>query len=415
MRFDFHSACSPRIPHAVDAPRNLILKGSAWLTLGLSALFLYFNAVATAQSACAQLGVNCHPSYSGSYHPYYNPAMAAYYRQMRAQQALQRRENKGHAKNEAGVAAYNRGDYKSALKYFRKAHSYWPENSTIYQNLQNAQNQYSWQLLAQRQRKLALKQARQAAKLQAQKDKAAAKLRSQQQKQQEAEARRLAKLHPATNSTGGQVSSSAFFGTSSNPAHPGLQALPPAGPGPGTNAMDQLKAMAGTSNTAAHAGTDEAASHSASATPDRGEGNPGDAPIIVGASTPSAKPVLSPEVQQKLAKDADYQRLDSDRAQANQAASSAQQRLNTLQTQIQSESDPIKKQQLQIQVSDTTQQLETAKSQVRTDEIQQNDIVVKYEQGAPIILPAKPASGAQPGAATGASASSAPANKQGTN
>jgi hypothetical protein len=80
-------------PQSLYSQIHSMLRRIAWMTVGAAALLL--SRIATAQSACAQLGVNCHMNSSGGYHPYYyNPARAAYYRQMHAQQALQRRHTR---------------------------------------------------------------------------------------------------------------------------------------------------------------------------------------------------------------------------------------------------------------------------------------------------------------------------------
>ncbi len=217
------------------------------LMSGLSLFLLLPCIPACAQSACAQLGVNCSHNYSSGYGGgyRYNPGMAAYYRQLRAQRALQRRHNLGYSNNQSGLTALNRGNYDRAVKLFRKAHSYWPDDQTIYNNLQYALNQQAQQRSYKRYQAQQKKQAQVARKLAAQQQKEAAKLALQRQK----EAAKLARLHPPApaSSNTPAVASSSLFGRPSNPANPGLQAMPPSTACTDTHAMDQLKAMAATS------------------------------------------------------------------------------------------------------------------------------------------------------------------------
>ncbi len=389
--------------------RKMFPAGAVIAGLTFALFFFYPCSVASAQSACAQLGVDCSHSYSGGYgggNYAYNRARGAYMRQMAAQRALQRRHTRGYYQNEAGLAAQRRGDYNKAVRQFRKANHNWPDDQNIYDNLQYAlrqqaqQNSYKRYLAQQkRQAKAAQKQAALLQKQRLKQQKEAAKLALQRQK----EAARLAKLHPPappTTPPSTQASSTSFFGTPSNPVNPGLQAMPPSTAGTDTKAMDQLKAMAGTSIQGKDAASPETASTLAGTTPDRGGGNPGDAPMI-SVSTPHAEEVLSPQVAKALAGDKEYQSLNAERAQASSAADAAQHQLDTLQTQMKSEPDSLNKQLIQIQISNATQKLEAAKSTVRTDDIKQETIKKRYE-GAPIILPAATATPAAPAAKSGA-------------
>ncbi len=152
----------------------------------------------------------------------------------------------------------------------------------------------------------------------------------------------------------------------------------------------------------------------AGTTPDRGGGNPGDAPVI-SVTTPHAEEVFSPKVAQALAADPAYQSLNADRAKASGAADAAQHQLDTLQAQMKTAPAGIQQQNLQIQISNTTQQLEAAKSAVRTDDIKKDDIQQHYKTlyGDPIILPAA-APAAKPGTQTESQAGSAPAGASGS-
>lgn len=60
------------------------------------------------------------------------------------------KRQRAHNANESGVAAFNRGDYETALNLFKQAAQLAPDNARIKQNLENAQAEYDYQ---QRQKK----------------------------------------------------------------------------------------------------------------------------------------------------------------------------------------------------------------------------------------------------------------------
>jgi chromosome segregation ATPase len=103
---------------------------------------------------------------------------------------------------------------------------------------------------------------------------------------------------------------------------------------------------------------------------------------------PSAKEVVS----EKVAKDPEYQKLNAMRTSAQKTAAKAQDRLDKLTIQQQSESDPAKRQQLQISIYHATNDLKTATSTIRTTEIG-IDKVKRRVDGAPDMREAVPTGG----------------------
>ncbi len=200
-------------------------------------------------------------------------------------------------------------------------------------------------------------------------------------------------------SAGQLVSSTAFFGkNATDPNNPNAPYhLAPrdqhAGPGTDTNAMRSLGAVAGSSTTGAGetAGTDtrkDAGSEDARKTIDTSgsTSNYVPAPII---PTPRAEPVLTPEqtaqVNSRLAKNPDYQKLIADHAQAAKDVAKATQTVNDITTKYNAAPDGAAKQQIAVELANASQQRTNAESALMTNEARQKEI--KEEEVDIIMLP----------------------------
>jgi hypothetical protein len=278
---------------------------------------------------------------------------------------------KATAVNEQGLAAYSSGDWAAAAAHFKKALQLNPKDGVIRANLAAAQTQ------------LGYAEARRMAERQSAAENLARAHRAQQQQQADrqkaAEAAAQAQREQAQRQQD-KIAADNIQRHTETFAHSLSAAPSPDGldfnAGTDTNAQHQEKAAASTSIKGANATSDEDAAKWAGKIFDRGGGDRADeddAPKI-SLSSPTAASDLSSRVDKVLASDKDYQALVAHRAQAVQDASNAQRQLEALKAKQQSETDPTKRQQNQIQISNVTTQLGAAKTSVATDEIKQDDI-----------------------------------------
>jgi hypothetical protein len=185
----------------------------------------------------------------------------------------------------------------------------------------------------------------------------------------------------------GPLSTSTAFGIKSNPDDPGLTPADQVVPGTNTKASGQARAAGATSTVGAAAGSVETGSVDAGKTFDQGGGKPSDGPALdFGKPQPSALAQLPPETREKVLKDANYARLETEKATAQVQWSEAQKKLNALSQQAEAATDPKTRSDLQIQISNQTQVRDKAFGTVKTDDAKQKEIIRSY--GAPIIVDA---------------------------
>lgn len=190
------------------------------------------SANAAGQSACGQLGVNCsHPTTSAG-RPY-DPQAAAEARREARERAERIRLANAYRQNEAGNAYYQRGDYKNAVKYYKKARGNSPNDGVIANNLQNALAMLNQQKAQKKNAKLAAAQEKTAAKRAAQQQKLAEKQAAKNalvaRRQAEAEQRMEAKLATqkhnettvAENTPGGNTATSSAAKNAETTPQPG--------------------------------------------------------------------------------------------------------------------------------------------------------------------------------------------------
>lgn len=131
----------------------------------------------------------------------------------------------------------------------------------------------------------------------------------------------------------------------------------------------------------------------------------------VGCGAAAAQPIAFPKsdpvghaaalaLQEKLNADPEYKRVTEDRDRAQAVATAAQQQLDTLTAAQQAETDPTKRQELQIQIHDATDQLKTAQSQIRTDDIKREERKKKIMDVYEIEGPGAAAQTGNPAAST---------------
>lgn len=188
---------------------------------------------------------------------------------------------------------------------------------------------------------------------------------------------------------------SAFFGArNADPAHPppnlpiDMQAGQPAAPGTDANASRQEKAAAGSSIMGAQSGSEENAARLAGKIFDRGgsRSDEGAAPAV-SVSTPRAQPVYPPAVVLALAGDKEYQALSAKRTAAEREEGEAQRQLDDLKERQKAEPDPQERQRIQIQISDTAQKRDQAKSAGAAMDIKKEEIVKRVVYKV-VIVPA---------------------------
>lgn len=192
---------------------KLPIKIRAFACVLIALPFALLPAGADAQSACAQLGVNCHTNISSGPPP--RPACdancwaqrrewARERAEQRRQAAAQRRAWKASNNNNRGVAEFNKGNYAKALRLFKSANSL-HYDSVYAQNIDIARQR----LQNQAAEKQAARQQRAAAKQLAAQQKAEAKAAAAEARReaQQAEAARklqakLARENGASGATG---------------------------------------------------------------------------------------------------------------------------------------------------------------------------------------------------------------------
>lgn len=300
--------------------------------------------------------------------------------------------NLAYSYNELGREAWNKQDWAAASGYFQRALALQPNVAGYKANIELVEKRQQFELDQKRQEQVELDRQR--------KDAGAA------------DAMRRA-LNDAVNSlpSGGGNSgsssdgkttnasgrpsgrpafmgadSSSTFGTTSNPSNPDLHRDDTNLPGAGNNGMDQLKSMAGSSLVGQRQANNEASAVEEGRTPDQGLGRPEQAPVIT-VSTPPSQKVLSPRVAQAVAADKDYQDLEVRRIKAQREQAEAEQKLRVLDEKQKTEKDSRKRQDIQIEIANLTQQQQAAESSAATAQLQQEQIIQRYE-GDPIIIPA---------------------------
>jgi hypothetical protein len=358
-------------------------RGRSWSAIGRGlALAVGGAATAIPLTALAECkydlnGVG-YPYGAGDVCPYRGPGSARLYvPQGPSPEELQRRaEEKDLAEaaddaEDRGERAYRNGDWAGAISDFKEALSYAPDDPVIATNLNIAISKW--------------RDVQDAAKL-ADLKKAAEKSPEGQQLSTAAVQQPIAARNPAAIRSGARApgSGSGTFGISANPRDPNLQgARIAAGDGKDTRALDQARAMAGTSRAGLTPGTMEAAAEGAGATPDNGSGSPGMV-ALVSVKAPRGEIPVSIAV----ANDPTYRALSAHRRAAQAAAQSAQKAIAELESKQQASTEAADKAALQIQISNETQTLQQAQSSVRVDEIKQKARIKAITYGSPDIVQA---------------------------
>lgn len=309
----------------------------------------------------------------------------------------------GHSQNQLAADAYGKGDWATAVEFFQKAVSVTPDDpqkKTMLENLSLAQ------VTLQR------VQADQLHEAELRRESAVAATAMKAKLGQMVDSLSSATMRDAVNdktaskgltfqgaetpSQDGTSSSQQglifmgsgstdFFGVKSNASPTDLHRDDTNIPGAGTAAMDQLKSMAGSSIAGQQQTNIEASAVEAGRTPDQGLGRPEQAPVIT-ASTPPSQRILPPAVAKAVAADKDYQALEAQRVSAQQEKAQAEQELRALEEKQKTESDSQQRQANQIAISNLTQRKQAAEGRAATAQLQQEQIIQRYE-GAPIIVP----------------------------
>jgi len=109
--------------------------------------------------------------------------------------------------------------------------------------------------------------------------------------------------------------------------------------------------------------------------------------VIPNISTPTSAPVMTREqkIQQALQQDPAYSALTKKKDEQQQAVDDAQKKLDELNQQKQSETDPDKQQVLDHQISDQSKQLETVKQDTANTDQQMKIIETKIAGSAEIV------------------------------
>ena len=202
-----------------------------------------------------------------------------------------------------------------------------------------------------------------------------------------------------------------LFGKPANPTNPDLGG-PKAAARPVDGALNQLRGSAASGKAGATAGKAEDARDQAGCQfGAAGCAKPADMPTVaaVRAGTSASAPAEpTAPVSKALASDPRYQALAADREKAQSTANAKQQEIDQLRSQQAATKDPGQQAAIQIKISDADREMQTAKGQVRVDEIKQAD--VKKEVETIEIVPAGGAAKGSQGGQTsqGAQAAAAP-------
>lgn len=182
----------------------------------------------------------------------------------------------------------------------------------------------------------------------------------------------------------GPLSTSAAFGIRSNPDDPRLTPADHVVPGTDTKATDQTRSASATSMAGAGAGNLEIGSVNAGKTFDQGGGKPTEGPALDLGNQQSPLAQLPPDIRAKVLKDANYSRLENEKATAQTQWGEAQKKLDVLNQQAAAATDPKTKSDIQIQIANQTQVRDQAFGAVNADDAKQQEIIRSY--GTPIIV-----------------------------